>query len=121
MTEERSFSVAHIVQASIALLITVLLAMVGFFLVQANGTLQKTNEANAAFQTKAIEKIAELAGEFKATARELTSHKEEDRTLRALNNDNIRSFEHRLLTIERSLSPRSNLFSPDPMTGTIKP
>ena len=121
MTDDRSFSVAHIVQGGIALLITVLLAMVGFFLVQANGTLQKTNEANAAFQTKAIEKIAELAGEFKATARELTSHKEEDRTLRVINNENIRSFERRLLTIERAAPPRSNLFSPDPMTGTIKP
>src|SRR3990167_8680885 len=120
MTDDRSFSVAHIVQGGIALLITVLLAMVGFFLVQANGTLQKTQDAQSAFQTRAIEKIAELAGEFKATARELTSHKEEDRAWRAVNNNNIRSFEHRLLTIERAAPSRGNLFSPDPMTGPVK-
>lgn len=119
--KDSAISIARLVERALYGLLTVLMAVIGVFLYQALETLNKTHEAQANFQTQAIEKLAAIAGDVKATVTQLTAHERQDELLRAADSEAARERDRRLLTLERQHPTTNGMLAPTPYPWEIKP
>jgi hypothetical protein len=97
-----TISMSRIAEWGLKGIIVLLLTVVGYFLQQAYGTFNATRDTLSLFQTTVLSEIRGISGHIDTVATRLVSHEATDDMARKTQSQAIRSFEERLLTIERS-------------------
>jgi hypothetical protein len=113
VAEESTLSVSRIVEWGLKGLIALLLGLVGFFVNQAYGTLSETGRTLTAFQQSVLMEMRGISGTITGIVTELHSHEDSDKALRQADTEVVKSFERRLLTMERA-GPRGGMTFPIP-------